>query len=151
MAPSRHQGRSDRFERGLVLLSADPITRKRWVNVWLADEKKLYLVRFSTSKLGTQPIFKPSLNDRIISADNQTAARTASFVIKRRLLSNGINQRLLIFIWLRIIQKAVKNNAQITTSPDGIILTWSNSTCTIHHPRRSPPLVGLVRKPRLGR
>ena len=76
------------LSEGLVLLSADPITRKRWVNVWLVDEKKLYLVRFSTSKLGTQPIFKPSLNDRIISADNQTAARTASFVIKRRLLSN---------------------------------------------------------------
>lgn len=119
------------LSEGLVLLSADPITRKRWVNVWLADEKKLYLVRFSISKLATQPIFKPSLNDRIISADNQTAARTASFAIKRRLLNNGINQHLLAFIWLRIVQKAVKSNARITTSPNGVILTWSNDTCTI--------------------
>lgn len=119
------------LSEGLILLSADPITRKRWVNVWLADEKKLYLVRFSTSKIATQPIFKPSLNDRIISAENQTAARTASFVIKRRLLNNGINQHLLAFIWLRIVQKAVKSNARITTSPNGVILTWSNDTYTI--------------------
>ena len=35
------------------------------------------------------------------------------------------------FIWLRIVQKAVKSNARITTSPNGVILTWSNDTCTI--------------------